>query len=82
VALAQALVRHRSLESGVAAELIATQADVSQVFAAIRSGEEEPRARVLTGWRRELVGAELLELIGGRRTLRVGRDGRLEVGGG
>jgi ribonuclease D len=82
VALAQALVRHRSLESGVAAELIATQADVSQVVAAIRSGEEEPRARVLTGWRRELVGAELLELIGGRRTLRVGRDGRLEVGGG
>jgi ribonuclease D len=82
VALATSLVRHRSLESGVAAELIATQADLSQVVAGVRSGGPEPRARVLAGWRRELVGVELLELLAGKRALRVGADGRLEVADG
>ena len=81
IALAQSLVRHRSLESGVAPELIATQSDISRVVAGARSGEDEPDARVLGGWRRELVGAELLELLGGRRSLRVGGDGRLAVDG-
>jgi ribonuclease D len=79
VALGQALVRHRSLETGVAAELIATQTELAQVVAALRAGEREPAARVLGGWRRELVGAELLELLAGRRVLHVGPSGRLEV---
>ena len=33
--------------------------------------------RTLQGWRRDLVGAELLELLAGRRALRVGE--RLEI---
>ena len=35
--------------------------------------------RTLQGWRRELVGDELLELLAGRRTLGVGAGGRVEV---
>ncbi len=39
----------------------------------------EPDVRTLQGWRRELVGAELLELLAGRRTLSVGQGGRVQV---
>jgi ribonuclease D len=35
--------------------------------------------RTLRGWRRGLVGAELLELLAGRRTLSVGGGGRIQV---
>ena len=77
VALAQALVRHASLRTGVATELIATQAELVRAVDAARRGEEA-HVRVLDGWRREVVGDELLELLAGRRTLRVGPEG-LEV---
>ncbi len=79
VALGQALVRQASLQTGVGAELIATQAELVRAVEAARRGEEA-QVRVLEGWRRDVVGAELLELLAGRRTLRVGRDG-LEVDG-
>ena len=79
VALGQALVRQASLETGVGAELIATQAEIVRAVEAARRGEEA-RVRVLDGWRRDVVGAELLELLAGRRSLRVGPNG-LEVDG-
>jgi ribonuclease D len=79
VALAQALVRHRSLESGVAVELIATQAELSSLVSALRRGDDGDHLRVARGWRRELVGEELGELVAGRRTLSVGPEGRLRV---
>jgi ribonuclease D len=79
VALASALLRHRSHESGVAAQLIATQPELTRLVDDVRRGVE-PRARVLTGWRRELLGDELLELLSGRRTLSVAPDGGLAVG--
>jgi ribonuclease D len=79
VALGQALVRQASLETGVGAELIATQAEIVRTVEAARRGEEA-RVRVLEGWRRDVVGAELLELLAGRRSLRVGPNG-LEVDG-
>ena len=78
VALAQALVRQRSLEAEIAVELIATQADLTRVVALVRGGKEPPNGRPLAGWRGELVGAELLELLRGQRTARV-EDGRLRV---
>jgi hypothetical protein len=33
----------------------------------------------LAGWRRDLVGGELLELLAGRRSLAVDGAGRLEI---
>jgi ribonuclease D len=80
VSLAQALVRHRSQESGVAVELIATQAELAALVNRVRrGGRDGPAVRVATGWRRELVGEELDELLAGRRSLGVGPDGRLRV---
>ena len=79
VALAQALVRHRSMEAGVAVELIATQSELASLVHALRQGAEPDGVRVSHGWRRELVGAELAELIAGRRALSVDASGRLRV---
>jgi ribonuclease D len=79
VSLAQALVRQRSMEEGVAVELIATQAELAALVSALRRGEAGNRVRVSRGWRRELVGEELVELVAGRRALSVGPDGRLLV---
>jgi ribonuclease D len=78
VAMAQALVRHRSQESGVAVELIATQAELAALVSARRRGEDADGLRVTSGWRRELVGQELIELLAGKRSLSV-REGRLQV---
>ncbi len=79
VSLAQALVRHRSSETGVAVELIATQAELAALMSALRRGENGEGLRVTRGWRRELIGDELRELAAGRRSLSVAENGRLEV---
>jgi ribonuclease D len=82
VSLAQALVRHRSMESGVAVELIATQSELAALVGALRRGEDGDHLRVTHGWRSELVGNELRELVAGRRSLSVGPDGRMRVSAG
>jgi ribonuclease D len=79
IALAESLVRSRAQQAGLAYELIAARADLSPVVVAARRGQPEPDVRTLRGWRRELVGAELLELLAGRRTLAVGEGGRVEI---
>jgi ribonuclease D len=79
VSLAQALVRQRSMEEGVAVELIATQSELAALVSALRRGEDGDHVRVSSGWRRELVGEELGELVAGRRALSVGPDGGLQV---
>jgi ribonuclease D len=79
VSLAQALVRHRSVEAEVAVELIATQYDLSTLVSALRRGDNGDHVRVVNGWRRELVGEELLDLVAGRLALSVGPDGGLRV---
>ncbi|MGA2006647.1 MAG: HRDC domain-containing protein [Solirubrobacteraceae bacterium] len=81
IALAEALVRARALEAGLAYELVAARADLSAIVGCARSGHREPDVRTLTGWRRELVGGELLALLQGERTLSVGADGRLAITG-
>ena len=78
IALAEALVRARAQEAGLAYELIAARADLSPVVVAARRAKPEPDVRTLRGWRRELVGAELLELLAGKRRLGV-VNGRVEV---
>lgn len=78
IALAESLVRARALEAGLAYELVAARADLSPVVVAIRRGQEPPPVRTLCGWRRQLVGDELLALLRGERTLRVD-GGRVAV---
>jgi ribonuclease D len=70
VALAEALLRARAREAGLAYELLAARADLQAIVAARRIGGEAD-VRTLQGWRRELVGAELLELLDGRVSLSV-----------
>jgi len=79
VALCEALVRTRVQEARLAYELVASRADLQRIVVAARSGVVEPDVRTLQGWRRELVGAELLELLGGRVSLSVGPERRLGV---
>jgi ribonuclease D len=79
IALSEALVRARALEAGLAYELVAARNDLAQVVAAVRRGQPEPPVRTLQGWRRDLVGAELLELLAGRRSLAVDPSGRLRI---
>jgi ribonuclease D len=71
IAFAEALVRARAREAGLAYELLAARADLQAIVAARRTGGEEADVRTLRGWRRELVGAELLELLEGRLSLSV-----------
>lgn len=80
IALAESLVRSRALEAGLAYELIAARADLLPVVVAARRGLDPPAVRTLQGWRRELVGDELLSLLRGDRALSVSA-GRVAVGG-
>jgi len=79
ISLAQALVRQRSIDSGVATELIATQSELAALVATVRHGAEGSGVRALGGWRRELVGDELRDLIEGRRAISVEPGGGLRV---
>ncbi|HEX7297699.1 MAG TPA: HRDC domain-containing protein [Solirubrobacteraceae bacterium] len=79
VALGEALVRARAAEAGLAYELIAARADLQRIVTAVRLGNGEADVRTLQGWRREVVGTELLELLEGRRSLRVGPSRTLEI---
>jgi len=81
IALAEALVRARALEEQLAYELLATRSELQRVVAAVRDGQSPDGARLLQGWRRELAGAELVELLQGRRTLSVGAERRLNITG-
>ncbi|MDQ4130292.1 MAG: HRDC domain-containing protein, partial [Actinomycetota bacterium] len=78
VSLAQALVRHRCLHAGVAVDLVATQGELAALVDAARNSGVGQH-RVMEGWRRELVGAELEELLSGRLSLRVDGQGALQV---
>jgi len=80
IALCEALVRARSLQEKLAYELIASRADLTEIVIAQRENREPPHeVRTLTGWRRDLVGAELLELLDGHHALVVDKNGRLSV---
>jgi len=75
IVLAEALLRARALEAGLAYELIASRGELETIVAAARRGEPEPALRTLAGWRHELVGADLRDLLAGRSAVSVG-DGR------
>jgi ribonuclease D len=70
IAMSEALVRATVTQAQLAYELVASRADLQAILTAARNGEEAD-VRTLQGWRRELVGEELLALLRGERTLRV-----------
>ena len=79
VVLSEALVRARAGAAEVAYELVASRADLQEIVRAVRAGADEPDVRTLQGWRRQLAGAELLDLLAGKHALGVGPGLRLEV---
>ena len=79
IALAEALLRARALESKLAYELIASRSELEQIVAAARRSEPEPDVRTLGGWRRELVGEDLRDLLAGRKAVSIGPSRRLEL---
>jgi ribonuclease D len=84
IALSEALVRARASSAGLAYELLATRADLQRIVTAVRSDDDsagDADVRTLQGWRREVVGAELLDLLAGRRSLRVGPGLEVHVDG-
>lgn len=75
--LMQALVRLRAKENGIAMQTLASHGDLSLV--ARGHGD---RSEVMRGWRRELVGEELAELLAGRLALHLeGNELRVEQRG-
>ncbi len=78
IAFGEALLRARAREAGLAYELLAARADLQAIVAAWRTGAAEADVRTLRGWRRELVGGELLELLDGQIALSI-VDGALRI---
>ena len=66
-ALGAVLVRARCDGADIAPELVATRAELESFVEAMANGQEEHA--LLSGWRRELVGAELRELVQGNVAL-------------
>jgi ribonuclease D len=95
VSLAEALLRARAQEAGLAYELLATRADLHAIIASRRAGGDPAEGtvqdggaaggradvRTLHGWRRELVGEELLELLDGRLSLSIS-ERRIQIATG
>jgi ribonuclease D len=79
IALAEALLRARAIEAGLAYELIASRSDLEQIIAAARQSAPEPEVRTLSGWRRELVGSDLGSLLSGQVAVAVGDGRRVEL---
>jgi ribonuclease D len=73
VDLMAALVRLRAKEHGVATPLLASRNELEQL-----AGGEREDTPLLEGWRRSIVGDELLRLLDGELTLRLD-EGRLVV---
>lgn len=73
VELMGALVRVRASQEGIAVPLLATRGDLERL-----AGGERDESPLLAGWRRGIVGDDLVALIDGTLSLRVA-DGRIQV---
>ena len=78
IALCEALVRTRVADSDLAYELVASRADLQAILAGLREGVDAD-VRTLQGWRRALVGDELLALLRGERALAIDADLKVRV---
>jgi ribonuclease D len=81
VELLHALLRARADERRIASSLLATVRDL-ELLAHDPNGKEALALPILSGWRREMVGDDLLEILSGRAAIRVdARDGRIVLEG-
>ncbi len=81
VDLMEVLLRSRARENGIAPSCLGTRRDIAALFEAVRAGtENHDPAGLLAGWRRELVGNELVGVLRGERTLHIDpRTGHVEI---
>jgi ribonuclease D len=79
ISLAEALLRTRAGEAGLAYELIASRAELELIVGAIQRHDPEPEVRTLEGWRNALVGEDLRALLTGQAALQVGPDNHVTV---
>ncbi|TLM66072.1 MAG: ribonuclease D, partial [Actinobacteria bacterium] len=70
VELMAALVRVRAKERRIAAPLLASRDDIEALAGGLREGSP-----LLEGWRRQMIGLELVDLAEGRISLRAGEHG-------
>lgn len=66
--LAMAFMRGRSLSDGLDIALVASRADVKDV---VSNGEVGKHSRLLSGWRYEFLGADLVALLSGKHAIGV-----------
>jgi ribonuclease D len=72
VDLVSLYVRHRARDAQIASSYLGTKKDVSQLVYAVRAGRwEKTDLKLLSGWRRDLVGDDLLRILRGELTLAV-----------
>lgn len=82
--LLDAVLRARAQALELAPQLLATRSDLTLLVrfslqsGGIREADAE-RIPLLQGWRRELVGEDLVAVLTGKRSVRVGRDPELEI---
>ncbi len=74
--LLETWLKLRASEHGVAPELLATQEELRAIASAYP--QEAPGARPLTGYRRQILGDDLLLILSGRAVIQVGAGGRDE----
>ncbi len=77
--LLEAWLYARAAEAEIAPSMLATRGDL-KTLAAAHYHSQLPRIPLLEGWRRELVGQDLLNILDGRTALKLdGRKGKLEA---
>lgn len=69
--LADAVLRARAEEAGIAPELVANRSDLDGLLFGVLSGHSAPDNRLLQGWRRDVAGDAIVALATGQCALRV-----------
>ncbi|MGH9320322.1 MAG: ribonuclease D [Vicinamibacteria bacterium] len=77
--LLEAWLYARASDAEIAPSMLATRGDL-KTLAAAHYHSQVPELALLEGWRRELVGQDLLDLLDGKKALKLdGRKGKLEA---
>jgi ribonuclease D len=61
---------------GIDPDLVSSRQEIGKLYRLVRTNQALTDLRLLTGWRREAVAAELLDLLGGGATTELGWDDR------